>query len=378
MYLHIMPDEKIINRTIQFFEKAHPNQNHFIILLPEYRAACKSVDIEANVNVRVVTSNSKSLNTFVENIANYDSVIVHYLSLEAANVINRITHSNIYWIEWGGDMYNSFLRRKGFKLYHNEKEIALLKNPYIPYIFQKVFRFFREYSSFRSRYEAVKKIKYFVPDSMEDEYSLFIKYYPEFSHLKYREFFYYPIQEIVGKSNWERRANGPNIFVGNSASETNNHLEIFSIIENVVSNRKVVVPLSYGSSSKYVNYICEKGEKMLKNQFAPIRNFMSLSEYNELFYSASHFIYGNYRQEAVGNILFALFIGGKVYLHKTNPLYEFYKRIGIVIFAIEDIDEVVINQPLNDSDYINNRKIIQGMYSSERLINLIKTSFLND
>ena len=38
--------------------------------------------------------------------------------------------------------------------------------------------------------------------------------------------------------------------------------------------------------------------------------------------SADVFIYGNWRQEAVGNILIALFIGGKVFLDEKNPLLK--------------------------------------------------------
>ena len=378
MFLHLMPDEKIINRTIHFFELAYPGQNYYIILLPDSLKKCVNVDCGISPNIKVLNINSDTISEYIANSNCYDSIIVHYLSLEAALFINRVNHSNIYWIEWGGDMYNSFLRRKGFRLYSDEKLIAYFNHPYIPLWAQKLFRFIKESNSFRVRYNAVKKIKYFIPDSMQDEFPLFLKYYPEFSHLKYREFFYYPIQQIVGESNLNKRIVGNNVFIGNSASETNNHVEIFNLIKNKIGNKKVFVPLSYGSSKAYTNYILQMGDKILKSNFEPITKFMPLSEYNELFYSASHFIYGNYRQEAVGNILFAFYIGGKVYLHKNNPLYDFYKRIGLVLYAIEDIDSSSFTKPLNDMDYFNNKKIIENTYSNDRLLELIKKSFTND
>ena len=275
-------------------------------------------------------------------------------------------------------MYNSFLRRKGFKLYYNDKIIAQLSHPHIPVPIQKIVRYIKEFKSFRIRYKAVKKIRYFVPDSMEDEYSLFLKYYPEFSHLIHRDFFYYPIQEIVGLSNLNRRVEGTNIIIGNSASETNNHIEIFNIIRNKITNKKVIVPLSYGSTKTYVEYVLNKGYEILGENFEPITQFLPLSKYNELFYSASHFIYGNYRQEAVGNILYALYIGGKVYLHKSNPLYAYYKRIGLFLFAIEDIENDDFNTPLSTAEYLNNKKIIEETYSNDRMLYLIKNTFSND
>ena len=35
MRLHILPDEKIINRTIVYFEKVWPLQNTYLVLLPK-------------------------------------------------------------------------------------------------------------------------------------------------------------------------------------------------------------------------------------------------------------------------------------------------------------------------------------------------------
>ena len=378
MFLHLMPDEKIINRTIHFFELAYPGQNHYIILLPKYSEKCLNVDPTSCPNINVMNISSDEINRYIVNSSVYSSIIVHYLSLDSAIFVNKVTHSNIYWIEWGGDMYNSFLRRKGFKLYYDEKIVAHLNHPHIPFFIQKLFRFIRETGSFKVRYNAVKKIKYFVPDSMEDEYSLFLKYYPEFSHLRYRNFFYYPIQQIVGDSNLDKRVVGNNIFIGNSASETNNHVEIFDLIKDKINDLKVYAPLSYGSTAAYVSYILQKGYELLGTNFEPIIQFMPLAKYNEMFYSASHFIYGNYRQEAVGNILYAFYIGGKVYLHKSNPLYSFYKRLGLVLFAIEDIDADSFTQSLNDMQYYNNKGIIEETYSNDRLLDLIKSSFLND
>ena len=100
--------------------------------------------------------------------------------------------------------------------------------------------------------------------------------------------------------------------------------------------------------------------------------------YNEYLYSCSYFIFANYRQEAVGNILCAFYIGGKVFLRKTNPLYEYYRQLGIVLYTLEDIDEEMLNKPLSDEDYLHNRSIVEKEYSNQRLEDLIYTSFPND
>lgn len=374
MRLHFLPDEKIINRTIRYFEKVWPNQNKYIILLPVGEMGC--VHVEKNLsNVIVGNVDSPEIANLIKDISQFNSIIVHYLTFEAAILINRIEHRNIMWIEWGGDMYNSFLMRKGFILYTDYKQYLKLKFKFLPYFISKYIIEKRREKQFQVRYNAVKKISYFIPDSMYGEYPLFLSYYPEFSHLKYREFFYYPIQDIVGPENIDRRSKGENIFVGNSASETNNHIDVLQILRaNKISNT-IIMPLSYGANDSYKRYIIRKGKKYMGKQFRPIVDFLPLKDYNEYLYSCSYFIFANYRQEAVGNILCAFYIGGKVFLRKTNPLYEFYKHLGLILYSLDDINREMLNTPLSKEDYLHNKQIIENKYSSQRLEELIYTSF---
>ena len=101
---------------------------------------------------------------------------------------------------------------------------------------------------------------------------------------------------------------------------------------------------------------------------------MPLEKYNCLLESASAFIYNNYRQEAVGNILVALFLGGRVYLNKKNPLLTFYKSLGLSIFEIDEFDSKNTITPLSDEEREKNRKILMELYSRDRLLSLIKNN----
>lgn len=378
MRLHILPDEKIINRTIEYFESVWPGQNIFIVLLSKSCKQCKYVNPNLVERVYVQHYNTEEFWNTVGDISQYGSIIIHYLTYEAARFINRIEHNNIYWIEWGGDLYNSFLQRKGFKIYSDPKLLFKIRHKYYPYKLLTWIQKLRLELQFRERYKSVFKIKYFVPDSMYGEYPLFLHYYPEFRHLQYKEFFYYPIQEIVGADNIDRRSNGQNIFLGNSASESNNHIDVFNILKDIPNVHAVYVPLSYGGPQDYTSYVINQGISKLGAVFKPITSFMPLLDYNTLLYNASFFIYANYRQEAVGNILFAFYIGGKVFLRKSNPLYEFYQNLGLVLFSLEDINEGSLTTPLSDEDYYNNKRIIEETYSNDRLKLLINLSFPNE
>lgn len=371
MRLHILPDQKIVNRTIETFEHVFPNDNKYIILSSTGNS--RYVDVNAK-NVYSLTIDSNELWNIVGDVSQYSSVVIHCLTPRAVRFLDNIKHDKIYWIEWGVDLYNILLEPRGFKLYSDDKEIE-------EYIYHsKWSRILHKYCSFlypRRIYRcAIKKVRYFVPDSMYDEYPLLLSYYPQYSNLEYREFFYYPIDQVVNATIREERCNGKNIIVGHSYSYTGNHLEIMKLLSEMdLSDRQVKFPLSYGDSERYRDFLLKQGKELLGDSFSPQTNYMPLDEYNNYLLDASYFIYNSYRQEAVGNILVALYIGGKVFLSDNSPLLKFYKNLGLIIFPASSISNNSLNTPLHEEDIVHNREIIEKHYSLDRLYQLVEQNF---
>ena len=137
MILHIMPDEKIINRTIFFFESVFPFQNKYIILLSEDKLSPVRVDERTDIHVSGAHFDTEYFWEQVGNIDMYDKIVIHFLSYDAAKFINKISHKYLYWIEWGADLYNVFLYRRGFKLYNDEKFVCKMKHPNLSYCMYK-------------------------------------------------------------------------------------------------------------------------------------------------------------------------------------------------------------------------------------------------
>lgn len=377
MNLHILPDEKIVSRTISIFEMVFPNENKYVILLSNGLKS-RYVEENSNLQIGILKYGTKGFWDYIGDTSCYDSIIIHYLSEESASFVNSITHPNIYWIEWGGDLYNTFLFKRGFRLYRDEKLIARMKYPYLPFVlYSKISAYLRERKEAKF-HQAVYKIKYFLPDSMYDEYPLFLNYYKEFNHLIYKKFFYYPIDIILGEDLIDKRVNGFSVIVGNSCSFTNNHLYIFDLLKMEGVGNEIIAPLSYSGNQCYRKYLTRKGYDFFEDKFTPLINYVSLSDYNKILLRANSFIYGNLRQEAVGNILIAFFIGGKIFLDEQNPLYDFYKSIGLHFYSLSEISKDNLNTSL-DSCYVDiNRKILYNLYSSEVLLKTIRASFSNE
>lgn len=372
MKLHLLPDEKIIDRTIETFEHVFPGDNRYIVI--SNTGNFKHVHIEKKNVYPVRTVQSNDFWRIVGEVESYSSIIIHYLTNDAVYFINHIEHPNIYWIEWGYDLYNILLEPRGFKLYSKGENME-------KFVYKKLIsRYLHRYCSFlyprRSIKRAISKVHFFVPDSMYDEYPLLLSYYPQYKHLIYKDFFYYPIDQVINERIRNERCKGSNIVVGNSCSFTGNHIEIIKKLSTIgLRNRRIKFPINYAGSDEYRKHVIKTGKRLLSGMFEPLTEFLSLDEYNQYLLDASYFIYNNYRQEAVGNILVALYIGGKVYLSDNSPLLTFYENLGIVIYPVSDISAESLTTALTESEIENNRSIIERTYSLDRLYSLVKQNF---
>lgn len=371
MRLHVLPDEKIVNRTIDIFEHVFPGENKYVIISITGKRRYVQEDTE---NVMLTTYDTEKFWQYVGDVSEYQSIIIHLMTKYSVSFINKINHDNIYWIEWGVDLFENLLEPRGFKMYFSED----IMYPFVYPSFKR--RFAHKYLKFlfpdNNRKHAIKKVKYFVPDSMYDEYPLLLQYYPQYKHLEYREFFYYPINQVVDETIKGELCHGNNIIVGHSGSFTGNHIEVIDLLSQIeLGNRQIKFPLSYGGSQNYRSYIVKYGKDKLKDKFTAVTDYMPLEEYNKFLLDASFYIYNNYRQEAVGNILVALYFGGKVFLSDKSPLFSFYKRLGLVIYGVSELSRKSLSLPIDGESVLNNRRIIEKHYSLDRLYQLVKQNF---
>lgn len=365
-----MLDEKVISRTICYFEEALPCQNIYIIVVSKGQVSPKYVN-SVGPNIHVVENGSIEFWKAIGDVKKYSNILIHQMSSVAVQFVNNIQHSSIIWIVWGADLYSDLLRRKGYKLFYNENTTKKLLDVNQSFITKIKSRLLRQYGYWRTL-SAIHKVNYIC--AINGDYELLVNYYPKLIRLKRKDFFYYPIDDIIPKDLLKVNYLGDDIIVGNSASYYGNHEEVFRQLSTIdIRGRRIKVPLSYGAAS-VAKYVMNKGQSLLGNCFVPIINYMSLEEYNQFLCSARTFIYGNYRQEAMGNIVVALFLGGAVFLHPSNILLKEFKDMGCTCFSTKELAEK-IHYCLSEEEVLNNRIIIREHFNRQRLINIIKTEF---
>ena len=270
-----------------------------------------------------------------------DVLFVHFLTRQAASMITAApSRVKVVWSGWGADYYYTLLPGgEGALLGEDTREIiAKVKSPgsKSPLVLARRARGFLTERYFRryQLYPAVGRVDYFSSPIPEDYDSLCESLGDRFS-AEYKQINYGSLEETfaVGSS----VVDGGNILVGNSSDPTNNHMEVFMMLEKIdLADRKVIVPLSYGNL-EYQKAVLDLGRNVLGSAFHPIVNYLPLVEYNKLIASCSYAIMNHMRQQALGNIGAALYGGAKVFVNGKSNTFKFFKSRGAYIYDIDDL-----------------------------------------
>lgn len=371
--IHIATDEKFINSAYWQFEQAFPQRNTFIILVNDLSKPLKYVEL--NDDFRVILNDSKSLKKWARNCNSASLVCFHGLYYTSSIIWNNISSSIIkIWFLFGFEFYNNKkIFRPDFFFGENTKEIGRLQDG----IFGQIKGAFRNtyYKLFKETSEpdlevlkAIKSAEY-IAILYEEEVEIINKKLDV--SLRQILFTYYPIENLFSNFNTES-----NILLGNSSSLSNNHLEIFSLLKDYyLGKTKLIVPLSYGDPI-YRDMVIERGKEVFKESFKPLVDFMPLDNYNKIIFTCGVVIMNHYRQQAVGNVLTAVYSGAKIYLNSQSSLYHFLKRINVTIYSVEQIkvhiDSGKFPETLPLNLQIINREIILKNFGKEKLIRSLR------
>ena len=367
--LHFFTDGKVTNDAIESFEDAFPNENFFLVLSKDGTPSM----VRPHKNTKFLPFKSPALYSIIRDCKEYGEVIFHSMDYEFSLIIQQMDHPNINWVVWGGDMYESLLYRKGYRLYIDEENLFKVRSGKLPVFLYKVLIGVRDYRFYRVQIKASKKIK--TVTSYGPDYDLLVKYYPEFGECNNKYLFYYPIEKMLDEQTKDCFVSGNNIWVNPAAGYNGNHIDIFKRISSFNHIERICVPLSYGIPY-WAKYVENEGRKMFGDRFDPMMTFIPKEEYYKRFLGSNAFIFGHLRQCAVGNIIVALYLGAKVFLYKDNPLYDFYKSMGVSIYDIEDeLNEDEVYIPLSDELRQKNREIMINNYSYQKQIATIKKNF---
>jgi hypothetical protein len=370
MILHLVPDEKFIDRAFNIFDEVSPNSNKFIVLTNK-----KSVKHISNKNVIIMKYFDTLNKNFLNSLRMYDFVVLHWLDEWKMRLILKADKNiKFLWIGWGGDYYNYILGSNKESLFLEKTNVLRKKLE----VFYKRGVIFHMKSLIKKAIflnidinEVFDRIDFFAP-VLEVEYQMMRDIFQDF-HPRYIDWNYGELNDnLVGID--LKLKNKKNILLGNSATFENNHIEAIDIIKKLdIKDQKVIVPLSYGNS-RYAEEIVQYGKNSLNYNFQPLTKFMKIDEYNSLISSCSIVIMNHLRKQALSNIIAMLYSGAKVFLQRKNPIYSFLKNKGIHIFSIDELSADMIKHTLSSDEIFSNQDILKSYLSREIMIE--KTRYL--
>jgi len=162
-----------------------------------------------------------------------------------------------------------------------------------------------------------------------------------------------------------------NIQVGNSASASNNHLEVFDKLGKFRDkNISIFVPLSYGDR-EYARLVIKTGVEKFGDKFHPLTALIPLEEYRSYLNKIDIAIFNHHRQQGMGNIITLLGLGKKVFMRDDVTQWETFEKIGVKIYSISEVDLTPMDEEVRGS----NQSKIKSNFSDKKLISGLSRIF---
>ena len=106
-----------------------------------------------------------------------------------------------------------------------------------------------------------------------------------------------------------------------------------------------------------------------------LKDFIPLDEYNKKIGSCSFFIFGHKRQQAMGNIISALWMGSSVFLYEDNPVYKFLKKSNFFVFEIKKFNQNYNELILTKEQKEINRELIKKIFNENEALKNIENIY---
>ncbi len=370
MILHIATDEKFIDYAIELFDSAAPDANLYMVGL-ESLANSPSF-VKKTGRVEFFVRNTENLLRLAANCRQYTAVVIHGLDNFAVSLVNLApVDTKFLWLAWGFDIYNAYPHLCSGLLQPETKSICRQladSESTLTVILGKakcaLLRCGIHYSkALRNRRSAVRRISYcatILPNEWQVVRGLGFR--GEFVRFNYSW-----IEALLPNKQGGAEPLGRNILIGNSSTPACNHVEILRRVSRLnLSDRKVVVPLSYGDST-YRAQVIKRGRALLGSAFVPLEDYMSINDYASILKTCGTVLMNHHRQQAMGNIVASIAMGARVFLNESNPVFNFFQSLGVKVFSLQaDFGDIEMNvNPLTAEAVEANRECILREYGKQ-------------
>ncbi len=382
---HLMTDDKFIDGFISIAEEVSEKENKYI-----FTFETPATYVTSGLGISAPLGSTK-LDELIRNIRPGDKVFIHWYSDQLMEHLKNLhPRAILYLFFWGGDFleqpkafydfnYESVTRaylktriRKRL-IVRSGKMIDKIKNIKRLLHWEISQRRTRNFQVSRRR-KFLKRLDYFCHwneadlDRLKAEYNCDPKFVPFFY-----DFGFTKVPEATEHSN-----EIPVIWLGNSATIPNNHLDAVAKLSVYKNAFRIFCPLSYGDRS-YGDEVSAVCKQLWGDKFSDLRSYLPIEEYFSIIRDVDVVIMFHNRSQAAGNILAFLKMGKKVYLKKESTIYRLAEKLNMKVFDANTIGEEgfeEIIKPLTETEKQKNREIVNEVFSEEKRYEYVR-SLLN-
>lgn len=344
-------------------------------------------------------------NEYVSYFSNPDIDVILFYSLPGCYyyLFDYIDDSKyVIWWGWGYDMYNSQENNpplikmdlykpltKAFMLQNSEASVLPSYKKWMIYkilsrlkrvCFNILMRENREYclpKANKTQDDVLARIDAFY-SPLDVEYDFLKNTHPSFK----AKLFPRPVApQIIPFRHLE---NLGNILVNHSLTYTTNHLDVFEYLYKIKLSigRKYIMPVSYGINGYNGNpELLKKTSHFEEDQTMWLTKKLPYKEYDAILNTVTHAVFGMLRQQGLGNVYMCIRKNVKLYFFKDSLVYKELKKMGYVIFTIEDdLSTESLSSCLSEQDAKKNYDVYTERLESFRTqtsIDFIKSAIEN-
>ncbi len=186
----------------------------------------------------------------------------------------------------------------------------------------------------------------------------------------WRFFQFFSFTDIIPEGTQPTNRDSKRILIGNSATIENNHADVLpALLELKNAGYGFSLPLTYGQFPRYKARVMSTYRKALEDQVTFMESHLPLDEYYFVLRQHPTAVFLHHRQQALGNILYLIYTGTKVYLsiHNIVSLWLRHNGVDVYIFETDFLRDIKAQQlTLDDATADKNRKAIRHLLDHNR------------
>lgn len=380
--LLVSSESVFLNNIMEQIEAVYPKRIDYYIIRETHKPLhTKKINgcVYAEKNEQIATKVNMCDVVVINGMTNNNVLLINSMNLTKKKLI--------LWLMWGGDglylyrLKNRWYTKQTIEMYFNKINGNSLHNKFRRlYSNTILYEFYfllinGKFTPNREKLKAIKKVDYIAP-VIEDDYFIVKN---EFKlKAKYLPFAFGSLKTLIPYTKNENIV-ANNILLGNSADPSNNHIDVLNLVKDINIKGEIICPLSYGNE-KYRDVIIKEGREIFGDKFYPLADFLPIEKYQEIINSCGIVVMNHLRQQAMGNIISALWQGKKVFLNENNYTNNYFERIGVKVHSIQqELKQTLDKHDYKENDEIisNNRKQLEKYYSHKEVLrktkNLIET-----